>query len=247
MQSIATRLNEGIPDRLVLGGHSFISQLGNDPEASNDEQIAIVEACLDAGIHRFDTTYQPARKALGRILDALGRRHEAKIYAWNFFTDFKADEPVGKPEPFQPYHMDLMLAQLRSSHIDCLVVIPQEDDELNGRQVELVTGWRRSGYVRSLGLWVEDAQLTRRYQESGQFEVMLRHALFQSRADRVVVAMRQVRWVQRNLESIAKGPLTVQEQQELRKLCRLAEPRWWQDLRRPRRMMGRLARRLGSG
>ena len=90
MQSSAIRSKEGIPGRLVLGGHSFISQLGNDPEASEEEQIAIVEACLDAGIHRFDTTYQPERRALGRMPEALGRRHEAEIYAWNFIYRLQA-------------------------------------------------------------------------------------------------------------------------------------------------------------
>jgi aryl-alcohol dehydrogenase-like predicted oxidoreductase len=308
MQSSATPLCEGIPGRLVLGGHSFISQLGNDPPASEEEQIAIVDACLDAGIRRFDTTYQPERKALGRMLEALGRRHEAKVFAWNFFTDFAAGEPVGKPEPFQPHHMDIILDQLRSSHVDCLVVIPQEDETLNHRQAELVTEWRRRGYARSLGLWVEDTSMTRCYQASGQFDVairpfnvttkadaiddltrfgrlgwetlvtspffrgweldriaaasvsrrgdpdvlratlaslMLRHALFQSHADGVVVAMRQVRWIKRNLESVAKGPLTARERQELRKMCRLAEQRWWQRLRRPGQMLTKLARQAG--
>jgi len=308
MQSSTTLSSEDIPGRLVLGGHSFISQLGNDPKASEDEQIAIVNACLDAGISRFDTTYQPERKALGRVLEALGRRQEAKIFAWNFFTDFTADEPVGNPEPFQPHHMDIILEQLRSSHVDCLVAIPQEDDELNIRQVELVTEWQRRGYAHSLGLWAEDTPLTRRYRESGQFDVairpfnaatthdaiddlarfgrlgwetlvtspffrgweldrivaasvsrrgnpdvlratlsdlMLRHALFKSHADGIIVAMRQVRWINRNLESIAKGPLSAWEQRELRKLYRLAEPRWWQRLPRPGRVLGKLVGRAG--
>jgi hypothetical protein len=35
---------------LILGGHSFIDQLGNDPPASRPEQISIVETCLDLGI-----------------------------------------------------------------------------------------------------------------------------------------------------------------------------------------------------
>ncbi len=68
---------------LILGGHSFISQLGNDPPASEQEQHKIVETCLDHGIRWFDTTYQPERVALGNVLHALGRRGEAKILAWS--------------------------------------------------------------------------------------------------------------------------------------------------------------------
>src|SRR5207245_5590621 len=78
---------------LILGGHSFISQLGNDPPASEQEQHRIVETCLDHGIRWFDTTYQPERVALGNVLHALGRRGEATILAWNFFTDFSPGDP----------------------------------------------------------------------------------------------------------------------------------------------------------
>jgi hypothetical protein len=59
---------------LILGGHSFINQLGNDPATSEQEKNAIVEACLNRGIRRFDTTYQPERIAVGKILERLGRR-----------------------------------------------------------------------------------------------------------------------------------------------------------------------------
>ena len=79
---------------LVLGGHSFISQLGNDLPASDQERYAIVESCLDCGIRWFDTTYQPERIALGRVLRGLGRRHEASILAWNFFSDFLPSEQL---------------------------------------------------------------------------------------------------------------------------------------------------------
>ena len=58
---------------LILGGHPFISQLGNDPPASEREQRRIVEACLDHGIRWFDTTYQPKRVALGNVLRAVAR------------------------------------------------------------------------------------------------------------------------------------------------------------------------------
>ena len=44
------------PIPLILGGHSFIRQLGSDPLATEEEQAAIVSTCLDRGIRWFDTT-----------------------------------------------------------------------------------------------------------------------------------------------------------------------------------------------
>ena len=35
---------------LILGGHSFIRQLGSDPHATEGEQAEIVAACLDQGM-----------------------------------------------------------------------------------------------------------------------------------------------------------------------------------------------------
>src|SRR6266700_4900948 len=104
---------------LVLGGHSFISQLGNDPPASDREQCAIVESCLDCGIRWFDTTYQPERIALGNVLHGLERRNEATIMAWNFFTDFSPDDQPTRPEYYRPNHIDLILEQLHTDHVDC--------------------------------------------------------------------------------------------------------------------------------
>ena len=71
-----------------LGGHSFIQELGNDPEASFEEQCAIVAAILDSGIYWIATTYYRERVALGNVLQHLrGRRKEARITAWNFFRE----------------------------------------------------------------------------------------------------------------------------------------------------------------
>jgi hypothetical protein len=53
---------------LVLGGHSFIQQLGTDAAPTRDQAVEIVAACLDNGIVRFDTTYAPERIAVGRAL-----------------------------------------------------------------------------------------------------------------------------------------------------------------------------------
>jgi len=69
---------------LILGGHSFISQLGSDPPHT------------------------------------LGRRAEASILAWNFFTDFAPGDPVGQASYYRPEHIDIILEQLRTSYVGLL-------------------------------------------------------------------------------------------------------------------------------
>jgi aryl-alcohol dehydrogenase-like predicted oxidoreductase len=127
---------------LVLGGHSFITQLGNDPPATEEEQCAIVETCLDHGIRWIDTTYQPERIALGGILHRLERHAETSLLAWSFFKDFTSMEPVGEPECYRPGHIDIILEQLRTDHVDCLVVIPAKDTDRDRQQIELAIEWR---------------------------------------------------------------------------------------------------------
>lgn len=140
-------------DRLVLGGHSFIEQLGNDPALDGAGQVRLVEACLDHGIRWFDTTYQPERVVLGRALKSLGRRDEATVIAWNFFKDFGPGEDVGGPEAYRPGHIDLMLDQLQTDHIDCLLVHPVRETDENLRQEEAALGWQRQGLLKRLGMW----------------------------------------------------------------------------------------------
>jgi len=278
---------------LVLGGHSFISQLGNDPPASEKQQLAIVESCLNGGITWFDTTYQPERPALGNALRALGRRDEATILAWNFFTEFSPGQDVGGPEHYRPGHIDVILEQLSTSYVDGLIVVPLDDPEENQRQQELLVEWQGKGYVRFLGLWVEDRPLVATDREDNPFrfavrpfnvntahaapdiaawkrsgwqtlatspffrgweleeliaeasahgygdaqtlrpqlaDLMLRFSLFESDVDRVIVAMRKVEWVQRNLASVSRGPLTARERRFLGRL-KTKRHRWWQRLR----------------
>jgi aryl-alcohol dehydrogenase-like predicted oxidoreductase len=291
---------------LVLGGHSFISQLGNDPPASHQDQCAIVESCLDCGIRWIDTTYQPERIALGNVLHELGRRHEATILAWSFFSEFLPGERVGEPEYYRPGHIDVVLEELRTDYVDCLVVMPLDDADENRRQEELAVEWRRKGYVRSLGLWVTDAKSIDRYRDDNPFrfairpfnittedaapvlaackkigfetlatspffrgwelermiveasargygdpnalspvlaDLMLRFSLFQPDVDRVIVGMRKVALITRNLESVSRGPLTAEENAWLRRLRAPAEKRrWWRRLGAPRRWLRRLRR-----
>jgi aryl-alcohol dehydrogenase-like predicted oxidoreductase len=141
---------------LVLGGHSFISQLGNDPMSTPDAQIRIVEECLNQGITWFDTTLLPERIALGRALKALGRRTEATIIAWNFFRSFAPDQEVGGPDYYQPQHIEQMLEELQTDVIDCLVVHTLDNRERNEQQELLALAWQAKGYVKQLGTWHPD-------------------------------------------------------------------------------------------
>ncbi len=142
---------QGFP--LILGGHSFIEQLGNDQAADPQLQIEIVTACLDAGITRFDTTYQPERVALGGALAALGRRDEATIIAWNFFVDFGPGDKLVGPDEYQPHHIEMMCEQLQTDFIDCLVVHQVDDPAVDARQNEQAATWFADGKVGRLGIW----------------------------------------------------------------------------------------------
>jgi aryl-alcohol dehydrogenase-like predicted oxidoreductase len=290
-------MRQAVQIPLILGGHSFISQLGNDPPVSDRDQHRIVESCLEHGIRWFDTTYQPERVALGNALHALGRRDEATILAWNFFTDFSPDDPVGKSEYYQVHHIDVILEQLRTDYVDCLVAIALDNPEENQRQQELLIDWWRKGYVRFLGLWIEDAQIIERFRNDNPFrfalrpfnittteaapifaackgagwetiatspflrgweldrmiaaasargygdtetlrpiaaDLMLRYSLFQRDVDRVIIGMRKVDWIKRNVESVSKGPLTPDEQRRLQHLRKLTLKKrgWWKRFRR---------------
>jgi aryl-alcohol dehydrogenase-like predicted oxidoreductase len=264
---------------LILGGHSFITQLGNDPPASVEDQQRIVESCLEHGIRWFDTTYQPERLALGKALNALGSRDQISILAWNFFKEFSSGDPVGQAEYYRPHHIEIILQELHTDHVDCLVMVPLDDSKENQRQEELLIEWQRKGYVRLLGLWLSDSRLIKRYRSCNPFrfairpfnittddapvvfaackksgwetfatspfvrgwelerriaqassrghadaenlrlrlaDLMLRFSLFQRDVDRVIVAMRKVEWVSRNVASVSRGPITANEERWLR-------------------------------
>lgn len=143
---------------LVLGGHSFISQLGNDAAPTPAEQIEIVAACLRNGITWFDTTYLPERVALGHALKVLRGRGKATIIAWNFFTEFDTDQGVGGAAYYQAHHIQQMLRELQTDVIDCLVVHPLDDAQRNVEQEALAQDWQAKGYVRQLGIWHPNAE-----------------------------------------------------------------------------------------
>lgn len=155
--------------QLVVGGHSFIPELGNDPAIEFDMQLAIVNECLDQGVNCFDTTYEPERIALGRILEALGRRDEALIIAWNFFTDARTGKYLVGPKPYSAEHLDLMLGQLKTDYIDKLVVHPVADEAENRAQAEVALSWVESGHVGVLGTWAPGAELFKRCAEENPY------------------------------------------------------------------------------
>lgn len=138
--------------KLGLGGHSFIEQLGNDPRPSFEEQCALVSACLDAGIKLIDTTYYQERVALGKVLKTLGRREEARVMVWNFFSQPGREDDLVPYTPYEPHHLDQMLAELQTEYVDILVVHVHGDTEHLNVELELARGWREAGKVRAVAL-----------------------------------------------------------------------------------------------
>ena len=147
-----TKSHEDV-SQLVVGGHSFIPELGNDPAIDFDMQLMIVNECLDQGINCFDTTYEPERIGLGRVLEKLGRRDEAVVIAWNFFADGQTGEYLGRPDAYEAEHIERMMGELRTDYIDMLVVHPVQDDAKNDEQGAMAQSWVEAGYVGRLGIW----------------------------------------------------------------------------------------------
>lgn len=258
------------PDRLILGGHSFIAQLGNDPEASFDEQSAIVAACLDAGVRRIDTTYYQERVALGRVLERLSRREEAYIQAWNFFKEPGRENDLVGPTPYEPSHLQVMLDELKTNRIGLLVIHVHDDAERLGQELALASRWQAEGKVTHIGLgmaavrhlemlplghrvthvlapynafhpeatetfayartmplrtvamspfirgWKMDEIVAGSGADKAQIaDILLRWAAGQPFVDSVIVSMRRAEWVATNVQSLARGPLSPDEQARL--------------------------------
>lgn len=252
--------------KLGLGGHSYIQELGNDPQPSFEEQCELVSACLDSGVTFFDTTYFQERVALGKVLEGLGRRDEVEIAAWNFFKQSgKEDELVGWT-PYEPHHIDLMLGELQTDRVDLLVVHAEEDEAGLRRGLDLAGEWVRAGKARTVALGMADLRSLRalpegrpvshafapynafnrgalpafeeakrmgltvvamspfirgwKLDEIGEdkavvADILLRWVASQEVVDRVVVSMRKAEWVNANLRSVERGPLSTEEQGRL--------------------------------
>ena len=154
-----------------MGGHSFFSDMGNDPLPSEEMCREIVGACLDRGITGFDTTHQPERLALGKVLKALDRRDEAKIFAWNFLQKLKPEEKLDRPVEYEPHHLDQLLEELQTDSIDFLVLhdLDEGADEQHQRQEALAETWVKAGTVKTLGVWEPGADLRQRYEGRSAF------------------------------------------------------------------------------
>lgn len=258
------------PDRLILGGHSFIAQLGNDPEASFDDQCAIVAACLDAGVRRIDTTYYQERVALGRVLERLNRREEAYIQAWNFFKEPGRENDLVGPKLLEPHHLQILLDELQTDRINLLVVHVHDDADRLRQELTLAAEWQSAGKVKNIGLgmaasrhlerlpsghpishilapynafhrdaaetfthvramnlhtvamspfvrgWKMDEIVAGSGDDRDEVaDILLRWVAAQPLVDNVIVSMRRAEWVATNLQSLARGPLTPDEQARL--------------------------------
>ena len=160
---------------LILGGHSFFSELGNDPVPSPELQREIVRACLDGGITRFDTTHQPERLALGRALKDLGRREEAAIFAWNFLKELGPEDKLDRPIPYESRHIDQLCRELQTDYIDGVVIhdLDGGSAEVHAGQESVARAWVQQGRVRTLGVWVPRADATARYGGDPAFTFMI--------------------------------------------------------------------------
>lgn len=138
--------------KLGLGGHSYISPLGNDPRPTFEEQCAIVAECLDGGIRLMDTTYYQERVALGNVLEKLGRRAEARIMAWNFFARPGHEEELVPSTPYEPDHLARMLEELHTDRIDILVIHAHDDAQRLHEEMALAERWLNEGKIRAVGL-----------------------------------------------------------------------------------------------
>lgn len=153
---------------LVLGGHSFIEELGADRPIDAATQRDLVAACLDAGITRFDTTYEPERVALGDALGGLGRADEAAVTAWNFFG-----EALAEPRAYEPGDIDDIRADLGVETVDYLVVHPVEDGAAQARQEDLAVEWRDAGLVGALGTWNPGPDAAERFGSGNPYSFMV--------------------------------------------------------------------------
>jgi aryl-alcohol dehydrogenase-like predicted oxidoreductase len=262
----------------MLGGHSFVQQLGNDPIPDPGAAVEVVAACLDAGIRWFDTTFRPERIALGAALARLGRRDEATIACWSHFRIFGPEDEYEYPIPLEPHHLEVMTEDLQTDRIDAVVVSPvatRDCPEKQEEQEAVAARWKADGRVRLLGAYRPGADADQRFGPDNPYDfqvqphhveedatevfracrrlgwmniactpfgrgwtldrivekegragdggfrahvadLMLRYSLYSLEVDRLIVAMRRPEWVEPNVESARRGPLSDEERTWLR-------------------------------
>jgi aryl-alcohol dehydrogenase-like predicted oxidoreductase len=143
---------QNLYSKLGLGGHSFIEKLGNDPQASFDEQCAIVSECLNSGVRLIDTTYYQERVALGKVMHTLGRRREAEIMAWNFFEQPGKENDLVDFTPYEHHHLDIMLEELQMDYINILVIHAHGDTNKLSQEIKLAQQWKNEGRIKKIAL-----------------------------------------------------------------------------------------------
>lgn len=120
-----------------------------------------------------------------------------------------ADREYGEDNPFsfmvQPYNVDTedaaeSFAAAKRLGWETVAVTP------------FVRGWKLDEMVAAAGELSDDPEPDLR---SRLADHMLRYSLFQPDVDRLVVGMRKVEWVGRNVESVERGPLSDEEEEWL--------------------------------
>ena len=188
------------PDELplMLGGHSFVQQLGNDPIPDPGAAAEIVAACLDAGIRWFDTTFRPERVALGAALAHLGRREEATIACWSHFGLFGPEDERDSPIPLEPHHLEIMLEDLRTDRVDAVVVSPVATRDCPERQPEqeaVAARWKADGQVRLLGTYRPGVDADQRFGPDNLYDFQVQPHHVEEDATDLFRACRRLGWL----------------------------------------------------
>ena len=183
---------------LMLGGHSFVQQLGNDPIPDAGVVIEIVAACLDEGIRWFDTTFKPERIALGAALASLGRREEATVACWSHFGIFGPEDECDYPVPLEPHHLNIMQEDLQSDCVDAVVVHPsatRDCPEREPEQVAVATRWKEEGRIRMLGRHMPGSDAERVFGHDNPYDFQVRPHSVAKDATGVFEACRKLGWL----------------------------------------------------
>lgn len=139
--------------RLILGGHTFLDELGNDPAATPRDQAEILAACVRGGIRVVDTTYAPERVGLYRALTAIEDPGIRPII-WNFFDRPETGDGLPGPDPWTEERFETALDEIGSREpIPFLVLHPVEDPVANRAQLEVVRRLRDDGRITHPGFW----------------------------------------------------------------------------------------------
>lgn len=183
---------------LVLGGHSFLQHLGNDPIPDTALATEIVAACLDAGVRWVDSTFRPERITLGEALSRLGRRDEMKITCWGHFEVFGPDDERDMPVPLEPHHLDIMREDLQTDRIDAVVVSPVATRNCPERQPEqeaVAVRWKEEGSVGELGTYRPGPDADTQFVPDNPYSFQVQPHNIEEDASDVFRASRKLGWL----------------------------------------------------